>query len=58
MQTKIKEVFAELEIIAFELVSLDIFLLNYKKIWQKYYGADLSCVSDPLTCWLSINVLA
>ena len=28
-----------------------------QKIWQKYCGADLSSLSDSLTCWLSISVL-
>ena len=28
-----------------------------EKIWQKYCRADLSSLSDHLTCWLSINVL-
>ena len=34
-----------------------IFFLNDQKIWQIYCRADLSSVSDPLTCWLSIGVL-
>ena len=28
-----------------------------QKIWQRYCRADLSSLSDPLTCWPSISVL-
>ena len=28
-----------------------------EKLWQKYCRADLSSLSNPLTCWLSISVL-
>ena len=28
-----------------------------QKIWQKYWRADLSSVSDRLTYWLSLSVL-
>ena len=28
-----------------------------QKIWQKYCRADLSSVSDPLTCWISLGLL-
>ena len=34
-----------------------IYLMNDKKISQKYFRADVRCVSDPLTCWLCICVL-
>ena len=27
------------------------------KIWKDYCRADLSSISDPLTCWLSISLL-
>ena len=37
----------------FELIFFD----SDQSIWQKYYRADLRNISDPLTCWLSINVL-
>ena len=28
-----------------------------QNIWQKYCRADLSSLSDPLICWLSMSVL-
>ena len=34
-----------------------IFFQSDQKIWQKYSLADLSSVSDHLTCWLSIRFL-
>ena len=34
-----------------------IFSQSDEKIWQKNFCADLSSLSDPLTCWLSICVL-
>ena len=34
-----------------------IFFLNDHKIWQKFCRADLSSVSDLLTCWQSKSVL-
>ena len=34
-----------------------IFCLSHQKIWQKYCLADLSSLSDPFTCSLSISVL-
>ena len=34
-----------------------IFFQNSQKIWQKYCVADLTSLSDRLTCWLSISVL-
>ena len=37
----------------FELV----FFQSDQKIWENYRQADLSCVSDPLTCWLSRSFL-
>ena len=30
---------------------------SYQKMTQKHCRADLSSVSDPLTCWLCISVL-
>ena len=34
-----------------------IFFLNEQNTWQKSRPADLSSVSDPLTCWLCISIL-
>ena len=34
-----------------------IFFQNEEKIWQNDGRAELSSLLDPLTCWLSINVL-
>ena len=73
MQKKIQKIYSDFEIIAFELVPLTntlkildttkteffelIFFLNDQKIWQKLSCADLSSVSDPLTCWQSESFL-
>ena len=37
----------------FELISFQ----SDQKICQKFCRADLSSVSEPLTCWLSLSVL-
>ena len=34
-----------------------IYFQSDRKIWKRYYRADLSNVSDTLTCSLSIGVL-
>ena len=34
-----------------------IFFQSDQKVSRKYYRTDLSSVSDPLRCWLSISVL-
>ena len=34
-----------------------IFFQSDEKISEKYCRADLGIVSEPLKCWLSINVL-
>ena len=34
-----------------------IFFLNDQKIWQDLSRADLSSVSNPLTCWQSKSVM-
>ena len=34
-----------------------IYFQSDRKVWQRYYRADLSNVSDTLTYWVSISVL-
>ena len=34
-----------------------IFFPSDKKMWQNHFRADLSNLSDLLTCWLSISIL-
>ena len=34
-----------------------IYFQTDEKMVQKHYRVDLSSLSDPLTCWLSISVL-
>ena len=37
----------------FEIISLQ----NHRKIWKKYSHTDFRSVWDPLTCWLSKDLL-